>query len=173
MHPAGGAVSLSVGRNTLRMVARGRQFSNQVTRSLNTLAQQHPLIAKMLPTAWGYMFGECLTQQLGPLWPADDWPTRHDFSQHDLSKTAMMGGVGAFVGAPLSLILYRAMDAVLPGASFLLAAGKFTLDQVVGCILWQAAYLAISEPYRTTLQAFLVEQQQVYLPQPMALVAAC
>lgn len=115
MYPAGGVVSLSVGRNTLRMVARGRQLSNQVTRSLNTLAVQHPLLVKMLPTAWGYMFGECLTQQLGPLWPADDWPTKHDLSQHDLSKTAMMGGVGAFVGAPVSFMLYRAMDALLPG----------------------------------------------------------
>lgn len=82
---------------------------------MNTLAQQHPILAKMLPTAVGYMFGECLTQQLGPLWPADDWPTKHDFSRHDVTKTAMMGGVGAFVGAPVSFALYRVMDAVLPG----------------------------------------------------------
>lgn len=117
MHPVGGAVSLSVGRNTLRMVVKGRQLSNQVSRNLTALAQQHPLLAKMIPTAWGYIVGDCLTQQLGPLWPAEEWPSKHDFSNHDLSKTAMMGGVGAFVGAPVSLALYRAMDAVLPGMS--------------------------------------------------------
>lgn len=65
------------------------------------------------------------------------------------------------------------VDNYLAGASLLLAAGKFTLDQVVGCVLWQAAYLTISEPYRNTLQAFIAEQQQQILPQSLAMVAAC
>lgn len=59
-----------------------------------------------------------------------------------------MAGVGAGMGVPLSLALYRVMDAAAPGTGAALAAGKFVVDQLVGCVLWQAAYLAISEPYR-------------------------
>lgn len=31
------------------------------------------------------------------------------------------------------------------------AALKFMLDQIVGCVFWQAAYCSISEPYRQGL----------------------
>jgi hypothetical protein len=64
------------------------------------------------------------------------------------------------------------MDALMPGASLLLAAGKFTLDQIVGCVVWQAAYMAISEPYRRTFVQFLQAQQQQQ-QQQAALTVAC
>jgi hypothetical protein len=60
-----------------------------------------------------------------------------------LRKTAAMAAAGAAVAAPVGLGLYRWMDAAWPSAMFLVAAGKFTLDQVVGCAIWQAAYCAI------------------------------
>jgi hypothetical protein len=82
-----------------------------------------------------------------------------------------MAGVGACVGAPLSLALYAHMDALMPGASLLLAAGKFTLDQLVGCVVWQAAYMAISEPYRRTFMQFVQDKQQQQ--QQAALAIAC
>lgn len=99
-------------------------------------------------------------QQLGPLWPAEQWPTKHNLAAHDPTKTLLMAGVGACVGAPMSLVLYAQMDALLPGTSLLLVAGKFTFDQIVGCVLWQAAYMSISEPYRRTFVQFVQSQQQ-------------
>jgi hypothetical protein len=112
-------------------------------------------------------------QQLGPLWPTDQWPSKHNLAAHDPNKTLAMAGVGACVGAPLSLALYAHMDALMPGASLLLAAGKFTLDQIVGCVVWQAAYMAISEPYRRTFVQFLQAQQQQQQQQQPALTVAC
>lgn len=112
--------------------------------------------------AGGYAFGDVLTQQLGPLWLSndDDWPSKHNLAKHDLSKTAGMAAVGAFAGTPASLALYAAMDSMAPGTGMALAAAKFAVDQVVGCVLWQAAYFAISEPYRRTFTQFASAQWQ-------------
>jgi hypothetical protein len=149
-------------------VARGRA----VVAKLSKLIASQPLLAKAVPTATGFAFGDVLTQQLGPLWPASEWPTKHDLSRHDLTKTALMAVTGGSVAAPLSLALYRLMDAVAPGTSIVLAAGKFTLDQVVGCLLWQAAYMSISEPYRQTFVEFInAHQAQQACTRPIA--AAC
>jgi len=62
---------------------------------------------------------------------------------HDARKTVAMAAVGAGIAAPTGLALYRWMDAAWPSAMLAVAAGKFTLDQAVGCIIWQAAYCAI------------------------------
>lgn len=96
-----------------------------------------------------------LLQQLGPLWPADPWPTKHNPALHDPYKTAAMAAVGAGVAAPVSLLLYRAMDLAAPGTAPLLVAAKFTVEQVVGCVLWQAAYCALHDRYRATLLDWL------------------
>eukprot|EP00879_Flechtneria_rotunda_P000996 GHRR01001130.1.p1 GENE.GHRR01001130.1~~GHRR01001130.1.p1 ORF type:complete len:164 (+),score=10.13 GHRR01001130.1:275-766(+) len=163
MQSMGASLTTSTARTTfIRTVARGRWLGRHMLRNA--------LLAKMVPTATGYAFGDCLTQQLGPLWPVEQWPSKHNLSNHDWSKTALMACCGAFVGAPLSLALYHYMDAIAPGASFLLTAGKFTLDQVVGCVAWQAAYLTISQPYKQSLLAFL-ECQTAVIPEPV--VATC
>eukprot|EP00775_Hariotina_reticulata_P009643 gene9643-9803_t len=154
-----------VPRSTLKLVARGRA----AVAKLSKLIASQPLVAKAVPTATGFAFGDVLTQQLGPLWPASEWPTKHDLTRHDLTKTALMAVVGGSVGAPLSLALYRLMDAIAPGTSIVLAAGKFTLDQVIGCVLWQAAYLSISEPYRRTFVEFIeAKQAQQACARPVA-----
>lgn len=136
--------------------ARLRRRANALSRSL----ARSLLVTKVLPTAGGYAFGDCLTQQLGPVWPVDEWPSKHNPAAHDLTKTALMGGVGAAIGAPLSLALYAAMNAAAPGSSAGLNAAKWVLDQAVGCVLWQAAYMAVSEPYRRTLLAHVATQRQ-------------
>lgn len=73
--------------------------------------------------------------------------------RHDFTKTALMAAAGASLAAPVGLGLYRWMDAAWPSAMLMVAAGKFTLDQVVGCVIWQAAYCAIpgNEWYREML----------------------
>lgn len=117
-------------------------------------------LSTLLSSTGGYAFGDCLTQQLGPLWPTNEWPSKHNLAKHDLNKTAAMGAVGAFAGAPASLALYAVMDSIAPGTGLALVAAKFAADQLVGCVLWQAAYMVISEPYRRTFGAFATAQWQ-------------
>ncbi|KAF8060048.1 hypothetical protein HT031_004986 [Scenedesmus sp. PABB004] len=170
MHPlGGGASSLALPRPALRLVARGR---SALARAAGAL-QRTPLLAKALPTAAGWALGDVLTQHLGPLWPhAGAWPSKGDFAAHDAAKTLAMGGAGAALGAPASLALYALLDAAAPGGGAALAAAKFAADQALGCLLWQATYLAVSEPYRATLAAFLAAQQRARPPHA-ALAAAC
>lgn len=132
MKPAS-AIALGVNRGALRLAARTRNF-----------LQRRPLVAKACPTAFGFAFGDFLTQYLNR-------PHKNTY-QHDPTLTAAMAATGAVVAAPVGLALYRWMDLVWPGTSWLLAAGKFTLDQVVGCVIWQAAYISICESYRHRLQ---------------------
>lgn len=111
--------------------------------------QRHPLLCKSLPCAWGFAFGDFLTQFFNR---DERRPYRHDFR-----KTAAMAAAGAVVAAPTSLLMYHWMDAAWPSAMLMVAAGKFTLDQVVGCVLWQAAYCSIpgNEWYREMLGGVL------------------
>lgn len=83
-----------------------------------------------------------------------------------------MAVVGGALAAPLGLGLYRWMDAVWPAAGFLVASCKFTLDQVVGCMLWQAAYLTISPHYRQMARN-LLDAHDMRLPalRPLPAVA--
>ncbi|GBF92124.1 hypothetical protein Rsub_04471 [Raphidocelis subcapitata] len=96
---------------------------------------RRPLLAKAMPCAFGFAFGDFLTQYVNRDRSA---PYRQDFR-----KTAAMAAAGAALAAPVGLGLYRAMDAAWPSVAFAVAAGKFTLDQVVGCAIWQAAYCAL------------------------------
>ncbi|KAF5835468.1 hypothetical protein DUNSADRAFT_7308 [Dunaliella salina] len=99
-----------------------------------------PLICKAIPTAVGFAFGDCLTQYLNkPREEAYDW-----------SRTAKMGALGAAVAGPIGLWFFRWMNANLltQGPAGLAMGVKVLLDQVLGCILWQAAFLSIHEPYR-------------------------
>jgi hypothetical protein len=76
---------------------------------------------------------------------------------HNFRSTALMAAAGAAAAAPAGLLLCQWMDAVWPSPLLLAAAGKFTIDQVVGCALWQAFYCAIpgNEGYRDALAAGL------------------
>lgn len=105
--------------------------------------QRQPLLAKAVPTAVGFCFGDFLTQYFNR---DVTIPYRHDFH-----KTGQMALVGATVAAPVGLGFLRWLDLAVfsagPNSAFALTA-KFILDQVLGCLIWQAAYLSISEPYR-------------------------
>lgn len=144
--------SLVVNRHAMKVVVYGSRF-----------LQKRPLVAKGLPTAFGFAFGDVLTQY---------FHKKTDTYTHDFKKTAQMAAVGGVVAAPVGLALYRWMDAVWPGSGFLMAAAKFTLDQVVGCAIWQAAYLAISEPYRQALLKYLDSKHiSTSVRRPLALQA--
>ncbi|KAG2451175.1 hypothetical protein HYH02_003782 [Chlamydomonas schloesseri] len=72
---------------------------------------------------------------------------------------------GALCAGPVLLSFGRWMDVtILPSAATSpLALGvKFLLDQVVGCIFWQAAYITINPAYRRSAVA-LLESSSVML----------
>ncbi|KIZ00919.1 hypothetical protein MNEG_7044 [Monoraphidium neglectum] len=64
-----------------------------------------------------------------------------------------MAAAGAAVAAPVGIGMYAWMDAAWPSSAAAVAAGKFTLDQIVGCAIWQAAYCSLpgNEWYRDML----------------------
>jgi hypothetical protein len=64
------------------------------------------------------------------------------------------------------------MDSMAPGTGMVLMAAKFAADQVVGCVLWQSAYMCISEPYRRTFSQFASAQWQQHQQQRDARVTA-
>lgn len=62
--------------------------------------------------------------------------------RHDYRKTAIMAFAGGAVAAPASAGLCLWMDAAWPSMAFASSTGKFALDQIIGCAIWQAAYSA-------------------------------
>lgn len=108
--------------------------------------KSHPLVAKSVPTAIGFCFGDVLTQ----------YGQRHGKrSWLDLKKTAGMLVIGAAIAGPLGLGILQ-----LPGSSPTSVGLKILADQVVGCIIWQAAYLQISPEYRTAALSLLKTVQE-------------
>lgn len=142
-------MSLAASSRALKLVKRGSRF-----------LQRRPLLAKALPCAVGFAFGDILTQYFHA---PRDVLTGDPMYTHDFIKSIKMAGVGGVLAAPVGLALYRWMDVVWPGSGLVAGAAKFTADQVVGCIIWQAAYLSISEPYRAALVGFMAEHP-VHLP---------
>ncbi|KAL6761778.1 hypothetical protein V8C86DRAFT_2527944 [Haematococcus lacustris] len=107
-------------------------------------AARAPLVAKAIPTGIGFVFGDVLTQHFH----------NSPGEQHDIRRSMAMLGVGALVAAPLGLGLFRTMFPASatssgPWAKYVL------LDQVLGCIIWQVAYMAIHPPYRAAAQRLL------------------
>lgn len=115
-----------------------QRFAVRVSRFL----QKRPLLAKAVPTAVGFAFGDVLTQYMN---------NRRRKRWYNPKLTAMMAGLGLCLAGPAGLAFMRWMDfTILPGHphSPVTIAVKFVLDQVWGCVLWQASYLSISKPYR-------------------------
>lgn len=78
-----------------------------------------------------------------------------------------MLAIGAVAAGPVLLSFNRWMDlAILPhAATSPVAVGtKFLLDQVLGCVFWQVAYLSINPTYRASAMA-LVETASEHLKQ--------
>jgi hypothetical protein len=127
-----------------------RTLQRVITKSTRFL-QKRPLLAKAIPTAFGFAFGDLLTQHFNS-------GCSSVFHDYDLQRTAKMGLLGAAVAAPLGLAFLRYLDGVIMPAAPTSAAAlgiKLTLDQVLGCALWQCAFLAVHEPYRLALLDFI------------------
>lgn len=149
----------------------GRRF----VRTVNREAQRHPLLSKALPTAIGFAFGDFLTQFMKR---DRSRPLKDQYRYH---RSVLMFTAGACVAAPVLLVFNRWMDAhLLPQAAGApaLQAAKFLLDQIVGCLFWQAAYLSIVPSYRASAQQLveatsnkLTAQRQVLLLRSKALLA--
>lgn len=110
--------------------------------------RRRPLLAKMIPTATGFMFGDFLTQLANK---PKDKKLGQFVKDYNLGRTGTMGAAGALVAAPVCLAFLRWMDTAVYAANpnAPLAVGvKFISDQIVGCILWQLAFLSIHPPYR-------------------------
>lgn len=115
-------------RRLQRYTARAQRF-----------LQRQPLLAKALPTAVGFAFGDFLTQHFNR--------PKHGAYAYSVSRTAKMALLGAVIAGPVGLAFLRALEpVVLPHAPASAAALgiKFTLDQALGCVLWQACQLAVS-----------------------------
>lgn len=120
--------------NYMQPLQRGIRFA---TRTF----QRHPFLVKTVTCGIGFAFGDILTQ-LG---------TRKPGLKYDWPRTAKMAVAGWVAAGPLGYLFLLWMEKnILPKtpASRLAVSVKFSLDQVLGCVLWQAALLTISEPYR-------------------------
>lgn len=73
-----------------------------------------------------------------------------------------MATAGVAFSWPMLLGL-RALDQLNwgthPHAGLLANSVKITLDQVVGCLLWQAAYMYVHPPYRVAAEQLLASLQ--------------
>lgn len=141
------------------LVAQNKGLRLVFSGSRNFVRKQ-PLIAKAMPTAIGFAFGDVLTQFMN--WKNSSASQDTNFS-YEWTRGAKMAAVGCLIAAPIGLGLLRWMDAnVMTSNPNGLAAVsvKFTLDQVVGCILWQVAYCTIHPPYREALGQLLQSVQQ-------------
>jgi hypothetical protein len=88
--------------------------------------QRRPLLAKCVPTAIGFAFGDCLTQFMN----RDRSRTLRD--QWSFSRTGSMLCIGALCAGPILLSFNRWMDlAIMPSAaaSPVALTVKFLLDQ--------------------------------------------
>lgn len=148
-------VSLVKQRHLQRFVARGTRF-----------IQKRPLIAKSLPTAVGFAFGDFLTQTLNQ--------DKQRVFSYDYGRTVKMGTIGLVMAGPVGLAFLRWMETwVMPATPYSVAALsiKFTLDQVLGCAIWQAALLSIHKPYRQALYRHLSAAKPAAEPQQQQLSA--
>ncbi|PNH08529.1 hypothetical protein TSOC_004910 [Tetrabaena socialis] len=136
-NPWGKDATHSLRRKSVLALSFGRAMSREI--------QRRPLLAKCAPTAVGFAFGDCLTQYMN----RDQ--SRPLGGQWNFFRTGSMLCIGALCAGPILLSFNRWMDlAILPqAASSPLTGGvKFILDQVVGCFIWQFAYLTINPAYR-------------------------
>lgn len=131
-----------------------RVVANRVQRNI----QRQPLISKAVPTAIGFAFGDCLTQYMNR-------PQEQPF-QYDYIRGASMAGLGATVAGPIGLAFVRYLDGrVALGSPLLTNSATFVLDQALGCLLWQAAFLVVSGKQRQAVADYLNSVQNEALHQ--------
>lgn len=115
--------------------------------------QRRPLIAKCVPTAIGFAFGDVLTQFM------NRDRSKSLRSQWHMSRTASMLAIGAVAAGPVLLSFNRWMDlAILPhAATSPVAVGtKFLLDQVCfhGDLFGGSAALCTSKKHNKLADGF-------------------
>jgi hypothetical protein len=112
------------GRSVRPVVAKGVRW-----------VKAHPLVSKAVPTAFGFAFGDILTQ-------IAQQRASGSFSL-DMKKTMVMMVIGATVAGPLGLGIFQ-----LPGDQPTIIGLKILADQIAGCMIWQATYVCISPEYK-------------------------
>lgn len=133
------------------LILKSKPVQRVVVRFTREL-QRRPLVLKCLPTACGFAFGDCLTQYMNRK------PEQPFSQQYDPKLTVMMFSAGALAAGPVLFGFGLWMDGHIMAQaprSLLAVSTKFTLDQIVGCAIWQAAYLSICEGYRQGAQTLL------------------
>jgi hypothetical protein len=76
---------------------------------------------------------------------------KHPEENINWNRSAQMGAVGLTIAGPLGFAFILWMqNHIMPQspASRLAITTKITLDQVLGCIVWQAALFALDRSYR-------------------------
>lgn len=110
--------------------------------------QRQPLISKAVPTAFGFAFGDCLTQYMNR---PKDKPFTYDYV-----RGAGMATLGAGVAGPIGLAFLRFLDGkVALGSPLLTNSATFVLDQALGCLLWQAAFATVHAPQRQVVAEYV------------------
>lgn len=119
-------------------------------------AKAHPLLCKAVPTAVGFAFGDFLTQYMNR--------DKEQPFKMQLDKTAKMAVVGATVAGPLGLLALQRLSLIMPVAAAVIGS------EVLGCLIWQAAYCSICPAYRAGAVRLGNSLRQKF--QPQGLVAA-
>ncbi|PNW81595.1 hypothetical protein CHLRE_06g253051v5 [Chlamydomonas reinhardtii] len=129
--------------NSLSLRRKPAVLAIRISREL----QRRPLLAECVPTAIGFAFGDCLTQFMN----RDRKRTLRE--QWSFSRTGTMLCVGALCAGPVLLSFGRWMDlSILPTAP----TSPLALSvKVVGCFIWQVAYITIKPAYRRSAVALL------------------
>lgn len=71
-----------------------------------------------------------------------------------------MAVAGGAVAGPVGLWWLQALNSsILPGASGVALTGKFVLDQVLGCLIWQASLISIDREYRDAAEQFVFRKK--------------
>mmetsp|Transcript_25174 Transcript_25174/g.63890 ORF Transcript_25174/g.63890 Transcript_25174/m.63890 type:complete len:158 (-) Transcript_25174:810-1283(-) len=137
------------------------QFSLHGPRGLRTAVhtsrqfmKRNPLVAKAIPTAIGFGFGDVLTQVMN----------RKPGDKYRISRTGQMIAIGAVASVPL-LYAWRHFEATLMVGStnWVKPTTIFLIDQIIGCMFWQAAYLTINPAYRAGAARLLAEAKACWI----------
>eukprot|EP00884_Botryococcus_braunii_P021608 jgi/Botrbrau1/8130/Bobra.0308s0022.1 len=108
---------------------------------VNNEIQRRPFLAKTFACAAGFAFGDVLCQT----------SCFQDMPVKSWSRIQKMFVLGAVVAAPVQFAGLQWMDKnIMPNESHSKRAAiiKFTLDNVIGCTLWQAVMISIDQEYR-------------------------
>lgn len=133
--------------NTHALATQVQQPFNRAWGVVTRTWSRNPFLVKTLTSGMGFAFGDVL-MQLGTRKHKHHRPL-------DWQRSAKMGAIGLTVAGPVGFgfILWMEGNIMTAApASRLAVSTKITLDQVLGCIIWQAALMALDQDYRKGAQ---------------------